>query len=62
MAARPIACAAGTYPLARPNVQERAGDVVIIVNVGLYDRFLILPRGRRNTRRRAPKRVNGKVA
>ena len=33
------------------------GHIVIV-----YDRFLILPRGRRNATRRAPKRVNGKAA
>ena len=42
-----------------PRGQSRPwkGHIVIVL-----DRFLILPRGRRNATRRAPKRVNGKAA
>ena len=42
-----------------PRGQSRTWEGHIVI---VSDRFLILPRGRRNATRRAPKRVNGKAA
>ena len=42
-----------------PRGQSRVWKLPIAI---VSDRFLILPRGRRNATRRAPKRVNGKAA